>query len=369
MRVVEVELGERGYPIYIGSEILPQFGQFYRQHELGRRVAVITDHRVGKLYGRVVEEALKDFEVHRIEVPPGEESKSLSVAEGIYTELIERHFDRGSTIVALGGGVVGDLAGFVASTFLRGVAYVQVPTTLLAQTDSSVGGKVAVNHPLGKNLIGTFYQPRFVFVDTEVLRTLPREELLAGLVEVVKYGIIWDEGFFSFLETDLERVLALDPEAVGRVVERCCQIKAEVVGQDEKETSGLRSILNYGHTIGHAIEALTEYQGCKHGQAVMLGMIAAAKMAFDLELLSEEDFRRQENLLRRIDRPKEVAHLAVEEIVERMWSDKKVRDDRIRFVLAERIGRVIVTDQVPLEVITAGIEYIRGGRDGQSARA
>lgn len=363
MRVVKVDLAERSYPIYIGSGILPDFGRFYKQHNLGRRVAIISDHTVGKVYGSVVEDALEGFGVHRIDVPDGEESKALPVAEDIITRLIERRFDRSSTIVALGGGVIGDLAGFVASTFLRGIAYVQVPTTLLAQTDSSVGGKVAVNHPLGKNLIGAFYQPKFVFIDTEVLKTLPREELLAGLTEVVKYGVIWDEGFFSFLESDLDRILELDPEAVQRVVERCCQIKAEVVSQDERE-SGLRSILNYGHTIGHAIEALTEYKGYKHGQTIGLGMIAAAKMAFDMGLLSEDGFWRQENLLKRIDRPKGIDDLSVEDIVERMGSDKKVRDDRIRFVLAERVGKVALIDRVAPEVIAAGIKYIQEAEDG-----
>ncbi|MEL0060085.1 MAG: 3-dehydroquinate synthase, partial [Verrucomicrobiales bacterium] len=268
MKVVKVPLQERSYRILVGRSLLSQLGAQCRRLKLGQRGVIVTDDRVGPRYARTVQDALKayGFKVETITIPHGETSKQWRVVQDCYNQLAAARLERGSFVVALGGGVVGDLAGFVAATYLRGVDFVQIPTTLLAQVDSSVGGKVGINLKAGKNLVGAFYQPKLVLCDLDTLKSLPKREFRAGMAEVIKYGIIWDAKLFQMLETQIKGILKLDLGLLEQVVARCCQIKAKVVGQDEKE-GGLRAILNYGHTIGHAIEAITRYGTYLHGEA------------------------------------------------------------------------------------------------------
>jgi 3-dehydroquinate synthase len=270
----------------------------------------------------------------------------------LYDYALENGLERQSAVVALGGGVIGDLAGFFAATYMRGVPFIQVPTTLLAQVDSSVGGKVGVNHPKGKNMIGCFYQPRLVFTDVATLRTLPRRELRAGLAEVIKYGVIWDEGFFCFLEKNLEGVFDLDQQVLTKIVRNSCAIKAEIVEKDERE-AGLRAILNFGHTVGHAIEAITEYRVYRHGEAVALGMVVAATIAVRRGLLAPELKKRLVSFLERAGLPTGVPAFG-EELLEIMKKDKKVQRGRIRFVLPLALGQVeIFSDIEPEEIMAA----------------
>ena len=280
MRVVKVPLGERSYSILIGTGLLRRLGAECDKLELGQRCAVISDRNVAPRYAQAALLSLTNagFSPLLITVPAGETAKSMTQVQACYDQLAKHRLERKSFIVALGGGVVGDLAGFVAATYLRGIDFVQVPTTLLAQVDSSVGGKVGVNLKAGKNLVGAFYQPRLVLCDLEALKLLPPRQFRSGLAEVIKYGIIYDAALFKRLELNLLRVLRQDEDTLAEIVARCCQIKAEVVGQDEKE-SGLRAILNFGHTIGHAIEAISGYGAYLHGEAISIGQVAAARLS------------------------------------------------------------------------------------------
>ncbi|MCD6169250.1 MAG: 3-dehydroquinate synthase [Candidatus Latescibacteria bacterium] len=361
MRVVNVDLEERSYPIYIGTGVLSEIGELCRRHSLGERLAVVTNPTVAEFYLSPVEQSLADsgFEVLPVFIPDGEQYKTLETADRIFESLIGAKLGRDSAIIALGGGVVGDIAGFVAATFLRGIRYIQVPTTLLAQVDSSVGGKVAVNHRLGKNLIGAFHQPKFVLIDTRVLRTLPKRELRAGMVEVVKHSLIRDADLFQRLESNMERLLELTvpPGFLQELVARNCEIKAEVVSKDERE-QGLRTILNYGHTVGHAIEALTDYRCYRHGEAVLLGMIVAGHIASQMELLPEEQKNRQNRLLERLGFPPSPSAIPTQAIMEKIESDKKVRGGRLRFVLLHRIGEAAVSEQVGQRQIEEGVKYL-----------
>lgn len=362
MKTLEVALGERSYPIYVGHGGLERFGEHCRGRGLQGKVAIVTDDVVADLYLSVLHRTLRGsgYTVVEVVIPAGEEQKTLWTADRIYERLIRAHLDRGSVVVALGGGVVGDTAGFVAATFMRGIAFVQVPTTIVAQVDSSVGGKVAVDHRLGKNLIGAFHQPKLVFIDTEVLRTLPEREIRSGLVEAAKHGMIRDEGLFSFLETHMEDIIThcAPSDNMDDFILHNCAIKADVVRQDERE-GGLRAILNYGHTIGHALEALTGYTRYRHGEAVALGMMAAGRIAVQKGLLEESLLHRQNALLRRVQIPGGVEDIADEAILSQIQSDKKVREGMVRFVLPIRIGDVIVTDQISREDVLAGIEEMR----------
>ncbi len=361
MRIVNVELRERSYPIYIGTGVLSELGKLCRRHSLVHRVAVVTNPTVAELYLRPVEQSLADngYNILPVLIPDGEQYKTLETADSIFESLITAKLDRDSAIIALGGGVVGDIAGFVAATFLRGVRYLQVPTTLLAQVDSSVGGKVAVNHRFGKNLIGAFYQPQFVLIDTEVLKTLPGRELRAGMAEVIKHALIRDEDLFEHLENNIEQLLELSvpPEFLEQLVRRNCHIKAEVVSKDERER-GLRAILNYGHTVGHAIEAITDYHRYRHGEAVLLGMIVAARIAFQMKLLAEEEMNRQNRLLKKLGFPPSPPAIPIREIMEKIESDKKVREGHLRFVLLRRIGEAMVSEQVGQKQIEEGVKYL-----------
>ncbi len=338
---VTVDLGARSYPIIIGSGVLSHVGDHIATVLGPGAAAVVTNPTVGKLYGDLVTASLRTSgrEVTVIEIPEGEEYKNLSSLALIYDRLLASRLDRNAIVIALGGGVIGDVAGFAAATFLRGVSFVQIPTTLLAQVDSSVGGKTGINHPRGKNLIGAFYQPRLVLIDIATLQTLPRRELLAGLVEVIKYGAILDADLFRQIEEDLDRVLALDEALLRAVVQRCCAIKAMVVQRDERE-SDFRSILNFGHTVGHAVEALTGYRRYLHGEAVAIGMTFAAQLSLIRGYCDEESMRRIVELLKRaglaVELPKEVTSAALAQAVE---GDKKVAGGKVKFVCLEAIGR------------------------------
>ncbi|MBI5385508.1 MAG: 3-dehydroquinate synthase [Verrucomicrobia bacterium] len=354
MRVVKVPLGDRTYSILIGEGLLARLGMECRRLKLGRRCALITDANVAPLFAAAAEESLSaaGFESLRITVPAGETAKRLRTVQACYDQLAAHRLERKSFVVALGGGVVGDLAGFVAATYLRGLAFVQVPTTLLAQVDSSVGGKVGVNLKAGKNLVGAFYQPKLVLCDLGTLRTLPQREFRAGLAEVVKYGVIYDAALFRRLERNMEKLVGLDPATLTAVVARCCQIKAEVVGQDETE-SGLRAILNFGHTIGHAIENSVGYGKYLHGEAIAIGQTAAAELSRHLLGLPERDVIRIGNLLCAAGLPNRIRLTAAQttRLFEAMKLDKKVSGGEIKFVLARRIGEVLWGQKVPAELL------------------
>ena len=349
MRIVPVSLGRRSYHIKVGGALLPRLGAECARLKLGQRCAVITDTNVGKRYAQVVLKSLtaSGFEPVLITVPAGEKSKRLAVVEKCFDQLAKHRLERKSFIVALGGGVVGDLAGFVAATYLRGLPFVQVPTTLLAQVDSSVGGKTGVNLAAGKNLVGAFYQPQFVLCDLDTLQTLPQREYVSGLAEVIKYGIIYDAVLFTQLERQLPKLLQRDAATLRSVIARCCEIKAEVVGQDETE-SGLRAILNFGHTIGHAIENSSGYGKFLHGEAIALGTVAAAKLSQAILGLPSGDVGRIEQLLRQAGLPVKIKLDAArrQRLMAAMKLDKKVSGGEIQFVLAKRIGKVLWGQQV-----------------------
>ena len=351
MRQVDVALGSRGYPVYIGSGLLAQTGSYLRERGFAGRLVVITDTAVNKLYGAMLGRALEadEFQVSTLEVPPGEEQKSLESAGRLYRELTAVNAERTMPVLALGGGVVGDLAGFVAATYQRGVPLVQLPTTLLAQVDSSVGGKVAVDHGQLKNMIGAFYQPAMVIADTGTLQSLPDEELKNGLAEVIKSAAIRDSAFFSFLEENVAKINSLDADVLEEIVYRSVSIKAEVVAEDELDM-GLRNILNYGHTIGHAVESAAGFK-IKHGQAVAIGMVAAARIAARLRMLNESEVKRLLELLSRSGLPTGVPDLEVEKVMHSMQHDKKVRAGRVKFILLESLGKATVVDDVAPSLI------------------
>ncbi len=346
MPTVNVPLGKRSYDIEIGTS-LDLAGERLKDLGLGRKMALVTNPTVKKLHGQRLIDSLKaaGFLVMSIEIPDGEQFKNLDWANAIYTALLTNSFDRKSALVALGGGVIGDLTGFAAATFMRGVPFIQVPTTLLAMVDSSVGGKTGVNHAMGKNMIGAFYQPRKVLMDLSVLKTLPKEELLAGMAEVIKYGVIRDQAFFEYLETHREAVLGLDAGALAGIIARSCEIKADVVSKDERE-AGLRAILNFGHTVGHAIETAENYT-MRHGEAVAIGMVYAARLARDSGLCSPSVPDRIEKLIRAYGLPADLSALkrkpSVTGLMDTMQVDKKAEAGKVRFILPKAIGEVVIS--------------------------
>lgn len=361
-QVIRVPLGERTYPIYIGTKLLSGVGDLFHEHRLPPTAVVITDSRVATLYLGIVERSLvrSGFTVHSIVIPPGEKQKSLERANDIYTELLRKRIERRSTIVALGGGVVGDLSGFIAATYQRGVGFVQIPTTLLAQVDSSVGGKVGVNHPLGKNMVGAFYQPNLVVADVSTLQTLPEREIVCGLGEVVKYGAIMDRKFFGYSGRNLRALFAKDPAALKRVVSECCRMKAYVVSKDERE-SGFRAILNFGHTIGHALEKAGGYRRLKHGEAILLGMAAESFIALQSGLLKAADAALIEETILSVPLPRlKDLPASPARLIDAMRLDKKVAGSKIRFVLPTSVGRVLLPQPVETERILEGLGYLRG---------
>jgi len=350
VRTVRVPLGSRSYDIKIAPGLISKLGEGCARLKLGQRCAILTDTNVGRAYAKPAYNSLvrAGFEPSLVIVPAGETAKSLKSVQSCYDRLASHRLERKSFIVALGGGVVGDLAGFIAATYLRGIPFVQVPTTLLAQVDSSVGGKVGVNLKAGKNLVGAFHQPRFVLCDLEALATLPTREFRAGLAEVIKYGIIYDAALFARIERDLPKLLRREPKPLEEVIARCCAIKAEVVGQDETE-NGLRAILNFGHTIGHGLEAISRYGKYLHGEAIAIGQVAAARLSRDLAGLPTNDSARITALFQRAGLPTRV-RLSVRQrprLFAAMKLDKKVSDGEIKFVLARRIGKVVWGQRVP----------------------
>jgi 3-dehydroquinate synthase len=356
---IEVELGDRSYPIYVGTGMVASFAPTCRQHGLANRIVIITDTNVAKLYLTPVAKHLHHFkfDVVSVVIPPGERQKSLRRAERVFSEMLKKGVGRTSAVIALGGGVVGDLAGFVAATYHRGVQFVQVPTTLLSQVDSSVGGKVAVNHPLGKNMIGAFYQPVFVWTDVDCLRTLPAREISCGLGEILKYGVIWDAELFEYLEANIDRLLRLEHDAVMHVQARCCEIKAHVTSNDEKET-GLRMILNFGHTVGHALEAAGNYRTLKHGEAVLLGMMAESFIARQLELIDSATHERIAALVSRVPVQARFRVLKPKTVMDAMSRDKKTVSGKKRFVLPTRIGEVRVVEDVEPKLVRESLDLI-----------
>ncbi|MGW8311595.1 MAG: 3-dehydroquinate synthase [Desulfuromonadales bacterium] len=336
---IMVGLGERSYPIWVGENIFPSIGAALQEVDFPNRVAIVTNPNIGELYCDRLLDALvlSGRQVSVIQVPDGEEYKTSVTLENIYDVLIDRKFDRHCGLIALGGGVIGDLTGFAAATFLRGIPFVQVPTSLLAQVDSSIGGKTGVNHPQGKNLIGAFYQPQHVHIDVNVLATLPKREYASGLAEVIKYGIIRDPEFFSWLEDHRDRLADRAADALIHAVMISCQIKANVVENDEKEL-GLRALLNLGHTFGHAVETLAGYGVIKHGEAVSIGMVMAARTALRLNFCSLEDVERIVDLLTYFDLPVTPPDFTVDDYLSVMQRDKKVRDGAVRLVLNHGIG-------------------------------
>ena len=360
MRIVKVPLGTRSYRILIGRGLLARLGAECSKLQLGRQCAIISDRKVAPHFAGTAQRSLAQagFDSFLITVPAGETAKSMKSVESCYDRLAKHRLERKSFIVALGGGVVGDLAGFVAATYLRGLSFVQVPTTLLAHVDSSVGGKVGVNLAAGKNLVGAFHQPRLVLCDFDTLKTLPAREYRAGIAEIIKYGIIYDAQLFRKLERFMPLLLKRDPKTLADIVARCCEIKAEVVGQDETET-GLRAILNFGHTIGHALEAISGYGKYLHGEAIAIGQVAAAQLSSRLLGLPERDAASISTLFQRAGlpvnaelRPPELARLQ-----QAMRLDKKVSAGEIKFVLARRIGRVEFGQKVPMALVAETLNF------------
>ena len=339
---VEVSLDDRSYEILIGNKLLSQIGVWGKEIFFDRHALVITDSNVGPLYLQQVCDSISvtATRVNSLTVAAGEESKSLSNCQRIWQEMLQLGADRSSTIVALGGGVVGDLAGFVAAAFARGIDFVQVPTTLLAQVDSSVGGKVGINLPNAKNMVGAFWQPQSVLVDTDVLSTLDTRNYLAGMAEVIKYGLIMDADFFQLLENSVDELRAKDANTLRKVIAACCQCKADVVEEDETEQSGRRAILNYGHTYGHAIEAVFGYGTFLHGEAISIGMTCAARLAVHLGLVPSEFLDRQTNLFRRFDLPVDCPGEKHDELLASMKRDKKVSRGQLFLILPTEMGKV-----------------------------
>ena len=348
MKALRVELGDNSYPILVGTDILNRVGELLTPHTESNQVLIVSDTFVQGCYMPMVQQSLEGagFDVRTLAVPTGEGSKSLAQFSRIQDSLVGHQLDRGSTVIALGGGVIGDLAGFSASVYMRGIPYVQIPTTLQAQVDASVGGKTAINHPKGKNLIGAFHQPKLVIIDVDTLRTLPQRDMRSGLIEVIKMGVIRDEPLFGMVEEHLDAILNLESAILSEMIACACIDKAEIVAKDEKE-SGLRMVLNYGHTFGHALEAVTHYNRYRHGEAVSIGMNCAAQLAVHLGMFSETDFQRQRSLLNRAKLPLTFPDdLTPAAICGAMYLDKKTLGGKLRLILPTRIGEVVIRDDV-----------------------
>lgn len=358
--VIHVNLPQNSYEIAIAPGSLDKLGAWMSGQEskplnLGTKVLLVSNPTIFKHYGQRAVDSLTSagFEVASLTLPAGEQYKTLTSIQKIYNVALENRLERSSTLVALGGGVIGDMVGFAAATWLRGINFVQVPTTLLAMVDAAIGGKTGVNHPKGKNLIGAFHQPRLVLIDAQVLKTLPAREFRAGMAEVIKYGVIWDADLFIKLEAchRFDQLRYLSDEMLQIILKHSCQAKAIVVGKDEKE-AGLRALLNYGHTIGHAVESLTGYKSVNHGEAVAIGMVAAGQIGVDIHSWSKEATDRQKALIEKTGLPTKLpVGLDVEEIISTLQTDKKVQSGKVRFVIPTQIGAATVTDRVPPEVL------------------
>jgi len=353
VKSLNVSLADRSYPIHIGSGLLAR-GELIAQHLPQRKAVIITNTVVAPLYLEILRASLieRQVAVQSIVLPDGEEHKDWRTLNRVFDALLTHHAERKTTLIALGGGVIGDLAGFAAAVFQRGAPFIQVPTTLLAQVDSSVGGKTAINHPLGKNMIGAFYQPRAVIADTDTLQTLPDRELSAGIAEIIKYGLIGDRGFFDWIEANIDCLIARDTEALIHAIEISCRNKAIVVASDERE-EGVRALLNFGHTFGHAIESGLGYGKWLHGEAVAAGMVIAARVSQRLGLLDAGCVDRIVNVLRRARLPVAGPRLGADRYLELMGHDKKVEGGKIRFILLRDIGDAFISDAVPRDVLDA----------------
>ena len=357
MEKVTVTLDERSYPITIASGLYDQTDAFWPL-TAGQRAMIVTNETLAPIYLGKIKQRLESsgIKVDSIVLPDGEQYKSLFIMNDVFTALLEKHHNRDTTLIALGGGVIGDLTGFAAASYQRGVRFIQVPTTLLSQVDSSVGGKTAVNHPLGKNMIGAFYQPASVIIDLDSLKTLPKRELSSGLAEVIKYGIILDDDFFSWLEDNIDALMKLDDNAMAYCIRRCCELKAQVVAADEKETSGLRALLNLGHTFGHAIEAEMGYGVWLHGEAVSAGMVMAAKTAELIGHFTPKQTQRVIALLERAQLPVTgPAEMSPDDYLPHMMRDKKVMGGKLHLVLPTTIGHAEVRSDVDAQTVINAI--------------
>jgi len=354
--IVSVNLGPRSYTIVVESGALDAVGERLRALGVGRQAALVTDAAIMRLHGATVAGSLTraGFAVTVVEVPEGEAAKTLAVAEHCWDRLLAAGLDRSSTVLGLGGGAVGDLAGFIAATYMRGMNFVTLPTTVLAQVDASIGGKTAIDHPKAKNLIGAFHQPRLVVVDPSVVRTLPERDFRSGLAEIVKHGIVLEQPYFEEVERDAAALLARRLDVLERIIGGSCRLKASVIERDPEEKSDLRFALNYGHTIGHALEAVTGYERWTHGEAVSLGIAAEARLARRLQLTDDATVARQERLLSGLGLPIHAGAIDVEAVLTAMTHDKKARDGRVPFVLAPRLGEFrVVYDVPPAEIRSA----------------
>ncbi|SES89171.1 3-dehydroquinate synthase [Natronincola peptidivorans] len=336
MERVLIDLKDKSYTIHIEGGLLKSLSDYLGQAD---KWLLITDDHVDQLYGAAAEDALKNKEMYKVSIPPGEGSKTMETVEKILASMIGFGLTRKSKVIALGGGVVGDIAGFCASIYMRGIPFIQVPTTLLSQVDSSVGGKTGVNLPQGKNIVGSFYQPEAVIIDTDTLKTLPKKELVSGIGEVIKYGIIYDYNFLQNIKNNFNEMMELQGETMKNIIKKCCEIKAEVVIQDEKE-QGLRKILNYGHTIGHGLEAVTKYNKYTHGEAVLIGMYYEALMAKNFGYIGKGYFEEIEALIRKVDITLDITEFSLEALVEAMMKDKKNKEGKISFILPKERGQV-----------------------------
>jgi 3-dehydroquinate synthase len=351
MRTLKVDLGPRSYPIYIGEDLLSQ-KDLLAPYIFGKQVVIISNDTVAPLYMKKLLTTLEYLQIDKIILPDGESYKTLATIESIFDQLLKMRCARDVTIIALGGGVVGDITGFAAACYQRGVDFIQVPTTLLSQVDSSVGGKTGVNHPLGKNMIGAFYQPQCVLADISTLRTLPNRELSAGIAEVIKYGLIAKKPFFSWLENNIDRLLELDNHAIEYAVEQSCLCKAEIVASDEHEKNGQRALLNLGHTFGHAIETGMGYGSWLHGEAVGCGMVIAAQFSAKLGWLSNQDVSKITNLISAAKLPTQLPkELTADKMIELMAIDKKVKDGKLHLVLLKDIGEAVLTSEFSQDLL------------------
>lgn len=349
MESLKVSLGDRSYPIHIGQNLLG-LADLLVPHIKGSQVCIVSNETVAPLYLQAVETALHDYSIISVILPDGENYKTLETAALIYDSLLESNFSRSSTLIALGGGVVGDITGFAAATYQRGIRFIQMPTTLLSQVDSSVGGKTGVNRPLGKNMVGAFYQPQCVVIDTTTLNTLPDRELKAGLAEVIKYGLINNTDFLAWIEKHIDDLLARDPDCMRHAIRISCEEKAAIVAEDETE-SGIRAILNYGHTFGHAIETAMGYGNWLHGEAVATGMVMAADLSMRMGFIRQNDLDRVVELIRRAGLPLIPPAMAAETWINLMKKDKKAQQGLLRFILLKGLGKAAIVDEVPASTL------------------
>lgn len=358
MHIIKLNLKERSYNIITGAGILPLAGRYLCNLKAGKDAYIITNNRIKKLYGNIVAKSLKENGFNFIfkTVPDGEKAKGIETASSLIKQLARFDLRREPFIVTLGGGVIGDLGGFIASIYKRGIPYVQIPTTLLAQVDSAIGGKTAIDLNEGKNLAGAFYQPKMVLSDVSCLATLSKKEIKSGLAEVIKYGVIKDKSLFVYLEKNYKKIIGLEKVPLEHIVNACARIKAEIVSSDEREKKGLRTILNFGHTIGHAIEAATDFNGYNHGEAVALGMLVSLRISVELKFISESLLKRIEFLIKNTGLPVKIRGVSLNKVLIKHYHDKKFIGKTNKFVLLCELGRVKIVNNIPLGLIRSAVE-------------